>query len=148
MNEEKPLSEKHRRVIDIYFSNKFNQQAAYQEVYPNCAINSLDSQSSKLFKKLKKTPYFIQKAQEKEEKRQNTYNENLETLKEVIRLGLQGDDVPGKDGQIFNKKQLGAIVQAVNEINKMEGNHAETKLKLSGTGDNNAILIQSVINLD
>lgn len=132
MSEQKELSAKHKAFIDLYFENKLNACKAYKELYPKVSEISLTSNSTKLLKKCKETQYFAKKMQEKAEKSESSYNRNLETLWKVVELGLQGDDILGKDGVLYNKKQLGAVTQAINEINKMEGNHAETKIKLSG----------------
>lgn len=132
MSEQKELSEKHKAFIDEYFLNKQNATQAYKAIYPKATHQSAQRKSTFLLRKVEKSTYFDKKRREKSEKAENSYNENLEKLREVIRLGLEGDDVFAKDGTTYKKRQLAAVTAAINEINKMEGNHAETKIKLSG----------------
>jgi hypothetical protein len=139
------LSEKHKSFIDIYLTNGLNAPKAYQAVYPNASKESANTHSQKLLKNVQKTSYFVKKSQEKSEKSQNSYKKNLERLQKLYEISLAGDPIFDKNGnEIGRKKLVGHAVQVINEINKMEGNHAETKIKLMGTGNNGEIEVKNI----
>lgn len=140
------ISDKHKVFIDQYFNNKLNATKAYQSVYTKATDSSAQKQSSQLLKKLEKTSYFLKKKEEKEKERQDTYKLNLTRLKELFEDSIKGDPIYGEDGRILGyKKDRRTALGIINEINKMEGNHAEQRIKLSG--DSNAPLFPSSLEI-
>lgn len=145
------LSEKHKQVIDLYFSEIDEKLTdvgkrikAYSTVYTRASENSARTESFKLFQNLSKTQYFSQKLTEQkriaEEKFQINREWLLEQRKKVYESAMLGD--VDKDGNV--RLDRSAANTALDGLTKMIGEYAETKLKLMGTGDNGQV--QFVIN--
>lgn len=108
MGEEKELSEKHKRFVDLYFEYKLNAFKAYREVYPNAKEESALTESSKLVKKLQKTSYFSQKSQKNSEKSGISFEWWTKQLTKIAAIGLGEIEIEktNKEGKKYKMKHM------------------------------------------
>ncbi len=124
-----------KRFIDIYLSNGCNATAAYQTLVPGKAYSSARAQAAHYFARLSKTDYFARKQEDMRDSEGFGYKARINLLKDIAFrcAGLSADGTPLPDRRMDARSAIAAIA----EINKMTGDHAETRLKLvneSGTG--------------
>lgn len=140
----KPLSDKHKAVVNEYFRNpQKNKAAAYELVY-GCSHETALKSSAELFKKLEKHPYFLEKTEEFERNCGVSFqwyvSELLDSLdiykgrKRVIKTYKEGD----AEVLLHNPQAADATLD---KIAKVFGYYKDIamKLELEGAGKDGAI---------
>lgn len=134
MTEEK-LSAKHKVFLDIYFANNKDSILAYREAGFKCKEEYVYKQSQELLKKLQKTGYFLTKNEEYKKILDEQHGINrdylIKELKECLDSAKIGDYIPTENGG-YTKIDRTNWLKAIDQMTKMTGEYAETKLKLSG----------------
>lgn len=153
MSEEKELSDKHTRFIDLYFSNGKDSAQAYKEAGFKCKEIYLYKQAQELLKKLQKNGYFLEKSAENRKKLDEEHGINrdyiITELKDCLKSAKEGDYIQTETGG-YTKIDRVAWLKALEHMIKLTGEYAETKAKLqiSGVGENGKIKLETKIVLD
>lgn len=134
----KPLTLKQERFCMKYIETG-SKSDAYRYAYD--AENMKNETIHKRARETLKKPKIAEKIEimkEKERKRsQITIDQKKQWLQEVIERCLQHEEVKDKDGNGTGLYQFGAsdVIRAVNELNKMDGDHAAAKVAMGGSND-------------
>ena len=112
-----------------------NQRASFRAAFPTstCPDKTADEKASTLFK-TEKVQESIGKfraiaSKKLEEKFTISVEELTKTLSKVMKKGLS--DRLDAEGKAIGPQNLGAVVSAIAEVNKMCGNHASTKVEIT-----------------
>jgi hypothetical protein len=109
------------------------QTDAYRAAFPDSKANpKVHNEKACTFHKIGKVQERIAELQERAREIANegfdiSASDLKKTLSEVMEAGLE--DIDGK------RQNLGAVVSAVSEVNRMDGNHAPTKVGVGGLDD-------------
>jgi hypothetical protein len=139
---EKELSEKHKAFVNIYVQNGRNATKAYEAVYGKKEGNQATNLGSRVFKRVCKSVYFVEKCLEIEKNHGVSFSWAIQKNKEILEDALLGDEIPTQNGSYTRKDRMAAL-KGVKQITDLFGWEAVTKAKLeiSGTGEGGKIEI-------
>ena len=139
---EKELSDKHKAFVNIYIQNGRNASEAYRTVYGEKEGTTANTLGSRLFKRVEKSPYFVQKCSELEKNYGVSFEWAIQKNKEILEDAMAGDLIPTENGS-YTKKDRMAALKGVKQITDLFGWEAATKAKLQieGTGEGGKIEI-------
>lgn len=129
MGEEKELSDKHKAFVDIYLQNGRNATAAYEALYGEKEGTVASTLGSRLFKKVEKSAYFVEKSQELQQKAGVSFDWAVEMNKKILDDAMEGDQIPTEFG-FYTKKDRIAALRGVKQITDLFGWEAATKHRL------------------
>lgn len=122
---------------------------AFRVAFPNsmCSDESAHSKASKLHKHVKIQSSIEQLTTASRKATEKEFCVSVSTLKEMLidaaKKGLETRKFQEADGNIAegDPVSISGTVSAIAELNKMDGNHAATRLKLGGDEENPLTLL-------
>jgi len=135
------LTAKQEAFAVAYCTNGGNASEAYRSAYDAKKMKpeTVFSNASRLLKNSKviaRVEELQAKAKEVAEKKLNiTFEQKQEWLKSVIERSLQHEQARDNDGNPMGdfRFNASAVISAINELNKMDGDHAASKVDMTAT---------------
>lgn len=112
-----------------------SQRQAYYEAFPNSKKwkpETVDNKASKLFKEIEVLARYNALMDEHKEKALWTREEAVNTLKWLIQKSI--NSINSFDGGYVRQGTSGALLSAIQELNKLEGLYPSTKSDVNMTG--------------
>lgn len=145
------ISPKHKTFLDAYFSNGRKAYEAYREVYTKSSEASAKTECYKILRKLQKSSYFLHKTEEIKKKADQKYGVSRDWLimqnKFIYESAMAGDQIPTGTG-FYLKIDRASAVKAIDQLTKMLGEYADTKIKLAGTMDHDVNIVLNIAKSD
>jgi hypothetical protein len=112
------------------------QADAYRAMIPNTKAkpNSIYATAARIASKAKVRLRVLELQTESKEKFLVSVIQKKEWLKQVVERSLQVEEVINRDGEVIGefKFQGGDVIRAINELNKMDGDHSAEKKEITG----------------
>ncbi len=119
------------------------QADAYRAMIPNTKAkpNSIHATAARIASKAKVRLRLLELQTESKENFMISVTQKKEWLKQVVERSLQVEEVINRDGEAIGqfKFQGGDVIRAINELNKMDGDHSAEKKQITGADGSDLI---------
>lgn len=134
------LSEKEKAFVDFYLQNGRNATEAYREISDCTNIKSCGTLGQRMFKKVEKSVYYVEKNREILQNYGLSQKIQIERLNEIVHRSMQGKakleydkeekrlvEKLDENGNIVYEYDARAVIEAIKEQNKILGFHKPVK---------------------